>query len=505
MQMRWNHGKRICTTLAIVLGAVTALAACSGGGNGNSTETSSSEPTTKEKVTLKVLVPNNVAEFPSGKDVNNNEIANGIREKTGFNVQWELMPKDAEAKNQRLNVTMASGDTPDLIILQNPDKPLFGNFAQQGLLTPLDSLLDDSGPNIKKLMTPEQWKSAKWEGTTYAIRTFNYSSATYGLLARKDILAELGLKEPKTQDDFYEVLKAIKAKKPDMVPYTANLAEGLTGLEAIASMFYPPVDFVQKDGKVVYTAALPEAKSFLEFASKLYGEGLIDKESVVNKTANIKEKLASGKAAMATIGWWEAQATETAAKEKFPGSQLAFIDPPTGSNGAFGMSKVSVVSKYFVIPKASKHAKEVVEFLNKATEQEIIDFISFGVEGTHYEKKDGKAVPTKEMDNIKYKVYYNMFDKVELGLQRMENAGLAPYYTPVANVAKHENVVDLVAPVPIVDQKNQELRDLRDQYFLKIITGALPLSAYDEFLDKWKKAGGEDVVKALDEAYNGKK
>lgn len=515
--MRLKRVKRTGLTLASLMLMGSMLAAC-GNNNGNDDASSGSPGSANssgspsgtasdapaEKVTLKVLVPNNVAEFPSGKDVNDNEIAAGIREKTGYDVQWELLPKDAEAMHQKLNVIMASGDAPDLIIMNNSEKAQFGNFAQQGLLTELDPLLDEVGQNVKRLMTPEQWKSAQWEGKTYAVRTFNYSTATYGLTARVDVLNELGLQVPKTQGEFYDALKTIKEKKPDMVPYTANLADDLSGLDPIASMFYPPVDFTVQDGKVVYTATLPAARSFLEFANKLFSEGLIDKESVVSKTDNLKEKLSSGKAAMATLGWWDGQAVFQAAKDKNANADLRFVDPPIGDNGASGMRKASEVSKYFIIPKSSKHAKEAVDFLNKASDPSVINLISFGIEGTHFEMKDGKPAPLVDMKTIAYKVYYNMFDTVDLGLQRMENAGLAPYFTPVANVAKHYNVPDLVAPVPLADQKNAELKTLRDQYFAKIITGALPLSAYDEFLEKFKKAGGEDVVNALNDAYNGK-
>ncbi|MDG0809037.1 extracellular solute-binding protein [Cohnella rhizosphaerae] len=403
--MKFNRVMRSAVGLAAIPLMASALAAC--GGNNANTDSSASEAASSsaasssgaassassgspaasgQKVTLKILVPNNIAEFPSGKDVNHNEIADGIRERTGFDVQWELMPKDAEALHQKLNVLMASGDTPDLIIMGNSEKAQFGNFAQQGLLTPLDALLDEDGQNIKSLLTPEQWKSAMWDGQIYAIRTFSYSNASYGLTARKDVLTELGLGLPKTQDEFYDALKTIKEKKPGMAPYTANLSEGLTGLEAIASMFYPPVDYVQKKGKVVYTAAQPEAKDFLAFASKLFAEGLIDKESVVNKTDNVKEKLSNGKAALATLGWWEGPAIVAASKEKNANSDLAYIDPPTGSNGSFGMGASSTISKYFIIPKASKHAKEVVQFLNKASDPAVIDFISFGIEGTHFKK-----------------------------------------------------------------------------------------------------------------------
>lgn len=500
--MKRSGKQQAGAAFAVLLAAGVTLTACGGaaeptpGGNAASGEGGA-------KPTIRLLVPNNVEEFPSGSDVNNNEIVRTINEKTGFNTQWELLPKDAEAARQKLNVVMASGETPDIIIIN--DKTQFGSFVQQGLLTPLDSYLTDAGKDIKSTLTPEQWKSSTAaDGKIYAIRTQTFNIATSGLFTRTDWLEELGVQPPKTQDEFYELLKTIKAKKPDVVPYSANLAQGLSSLGAITSMFYPPVDYTQKNGKVVYTPVEPEAKQFLAFANKLFSEGLIDKEAIVNKLDNVKEKLVSGKAAMSTIGWADAKSIGDALKGKAPNAKIGYIDIPTGSNGASGMHRSTSLTKYFIIPKFSKHPKEAIEFLNKAAAKEVIDYISFGVEGKHYEKKDGQFIATKEAESIRYRVYYNMFDTVELGIQRMEQKGFGPYFNPLVKSSKYENVVDLVPPIDVVDKKSKELSDLRDEYYLKIISGALPLSAFDDYVAKWKKAGGEDALKALNDAYSKK-
>ncbi|WP_139994147.1 extracellular solute-binding protein [Paenibacillus paridis] len=501
--------KKAGIVLLVLLLAVGVLAACgntNNAGNGKGAG-ATADPTTaatdapKEKVTLRILGENNVEEFPAGTDVNNNVIINELRERTGYDIQWELLPKDPEVARQKLNVLMASGDTPDLIIMN--DKAVFGNFVQQGLLTPLNDLLESDGPDIKGTLSEDQWKSASFDDQIFAVRTVNFSSAINGLLARKDLLAAAGVGEIKTQEEFYQALKALKAKDPSIIPYAANLAQGLTSLDAIASMFYPPVDYVQQDGKVVYTPLLPAAKEFLAFANKLYAEGLIDPEAIVSKSENLKEKLVSGQAAMSTLGWYEEPSISKALAEKKPGAEMVFMAPPVGDNGAAGFSRNSTTAKYFMIPKASKHAREAVQFLNSVANDEIINMISFGINGTHYETKDGKIAALPEQENIRYRVYYNMFDTVELGLQRLEQKGFAPYFEAVDKTAKYENVVNLVPPVELVDKTNQELIDLRNEYFLKIITGALPLSAYDEYVAKFKQLGGEAVIEALNAAYNG--
>ncbi|WP_240421096.1 extracellular solute-binding protein [Paenibacillus periandrae] len=503
--MKLMNQKRVGGVVSTVM-LCTALAACSGGNTAPSAGGTAAAGGGKDKPVIKVLGPNNMEEFPTGSDVNNNEMISAIRDKTGFNVQWELQPKDAEAAKQKLNVMMASGETPDIIILN--DKATFGSFLQQGLLTPLDPLLDEVGKDVKATLTPDQWKSASYKGKIYAVRTVNFGVGTKGLLARKDWLEPLGIKEPKTLDEFYNMLKTVKEKKPDAVPYAVPyagaLAQGggdLSSLEVIAGAFGQAVDYTAKDGKVVYNAVEPEAREFLAYTNKLYNEGLLDKEALVNKNDNVKEKLVSGKAAMSTIGWADAKVIGDAIKTKDPSSNLMYIDPPTGKNGISGVAKGQTTVKYFIIPKFSKNAKAAVEFLNKMTNKDLIDYISFGVEGKHYTKKDGKFIATPEAEKIRYRVYYNMFDTIELGLQRMEQKGFAPYFEPVVKYSKQENVIDLVPPIEIVDKKSKELADLKKEYFLKIISGALPLSAYDEYVANWKKAGGEEVLKALSDAY----
>ncbi len=505
--MTQGYKKKLGLTMAAMLLAGTALAGCGSKSDDTNSSASSSPAASasaapKEKVTLKVLVPNNVEEFPSGYDVNNNEIANTIREKTGFNVQWELLPRDAEAARQKMNLTMASGDTPDLLIMN--DKALFGSFVQQGLLAPLDALVNEVGPDIKKIFSPEQMKSAMSSGKLYAIRAAYFGTPNSALLTRKDVLKELGIAEPKTQDELYAALKTVKAKKPDMIPFTANLSQGISALDGILAMFVPPVDYTFKDGKVTYNPASAASKDFLAFANKLYSEGLLDKESVVNKLENVKEKFVSGKAFMTTMGWADAKTTDDALKAKIATSDLGYIDAVTGTNGSYGMAKFNSVTRYMVVPKASKKAKEVVQFLNKVSTNELIDYISFGELGKHYNKQDGKYVSTPEAEKIRFRVYYNMFDTIGLGLQRMEQKGFGPYFNPLLKSSKYENVVDLLPPVEAADKKSKEILDLKNEYFLKIITGAMPVSAFDEFVSKWQKAGGEDVAKALTDAYNAK-
>ena len=63
-----------------------------------------------------------------------------------------------------------------------------------------------------------------------------------------------------------------------------------------------------------------------------------------------------------------------------------------------------------------------------------------------------------------------------------------------------------VEDVPIMEgQKNEAvLNQLLQDYSVKVVTGAEPISDYDKFLSKWKSAGGEQWSNEMNEWYTNK-
>jgi len=75
-----------------------------------------------KKVTLTVVVPYNVESFLPGEDENNNEIINYLREKSGFDLKWIILPPDQPW--EKVSMMLASGDPPDII--NCTDRTIFG-------------------------------------------------------------------------------------------------------------------------------------------------------------------------------------------------------------------------------------------------------------------------------------------------------------------------------------------------------------------------------------------
>jgi len=55
---------------------------------------------------------------------------------------------------------------------------------------------------------------------------------------------------------------------------------------------------------------------------------------------------------------------------------------------------------------------------------------------------------------------------------------------------------------PTMEQKMTNLDKLEVDSFIKIITGEKPLDYFDEFVAQWKKLGGDQITKEVNEAVN---
>ncbi|MFD0960183.1 extracellular solute-binding protein [Paenibacillus chungangensis] len=509
MKLYDNRNSKLHAVWMILL-VMILIVGCSGNTNspstgqadGSSTD-GKQDPSKKEasKPKLSIYVPSNVEEFPAGTDLNQNEIVDYIENQTGFDVEWEMQPK--ENVEQKINIMMASGDTPDLIITGSKD--IYANLAQQGLLTPLDEVLQQFGPRIMETVPDETWQAVTYNGSIHAIAVPQNQRATSGMLVRTDVLEELGLAIPKTLEEYTTALRTIKEKKPEMIPMLGGAADGnaFGNISSFSGAFGLGAKYVVEGDEVVHTYTQPYAKEFLTYMRGLYEEGILDREYPVNKLPNLQEKMVSGGAAMATMDWVNAKVITEAFLEKNPNAKMELIHPPVGANGQFGYQKNTPVRVYMLIPKASAKAKEAVQFINNYMAEDVLNVVSYGWEGNHYNVENDVVVATEAAENIRYRIYYQLWDSEKNFLNRVTLKGFAPFYFPIMDYSTYTEITNFAPPIEEVVENTQTLTDLTNEYYIKIITGALPLEAFDEYVDKWNSLGGAESLKAINEWYAG--
>ncbi|MBT2761548.1 extracellular solute-binding protein [Paenibacillus sp. ISL-20] len=503
--------------LAGILGFTLALSGC-GGGGGGTTDTPAAKPsdtpattpkdegnggTTAEKPGLRMIMQYGLF------DPKTEYVAKYIQERTGFNVEYELLP--AENADEKLNLLVSSKDNYDLVKLNALQ---FYNLASAGALEPIDELLESHGNYIKQSIKQESFGSATIDGKIYGIpETGAGVSIGEALVVRQDWMDELGLSTPTNADELYNVLKTIKEKK-NVIPLTvSNKAPAIYG--NIATTFGVLTDWKEVDGKLVHRAELPEMKEYLTFMNKLYKEGLLDTETPINTAQKSIEKFSGGKAAMYELAWWNAGTTIDALTKNFPDAKTSIIPYLKGKDGKAVVGVKTNTTWYVAILKSSKNKEAAMEFLNAKMEPETFKGIALGKEGVHYEVKEEKYYPilpifNDELSNAsnfltgvdeeKYPIYWQARVRKDPILQA--------HFEAFQKNAEGIIVVDPMSTAPPIEavSKNQlKLSTMLDDNVLQFISGAKPIDAYDQFLAQWRAEGGADMVTAANEWFQSSK
>lgn len=490
--------------LAILLGLSLAISGCGGGDTPktDTPKTATPSPADDQKKDEKKPTIRMIMQY-GNFDPNKEYTSQVIQEKTGYEVQYEMLP--AENADEKLNLLVANKESFDVMKLNSAQ---FYSLATAGALEPIDELLEAYGTNINRAIKPASWGSATIDGKKYALPEVG-SGISVGeeLVVRQDWLDELGLSVPTNPDELYTVLKTIKEKK-NIIPLTGS-KDSIYG--DIATTFGVLTDWKDVDGKLVHRAELPEMKKFIAYMNKLYTEGLLDTEMPINTAQKAIEKFASGKAAVYKLAWWNAGSTISALEKNFPDAKVSIIPYLKGKDDKAVVGVLTNTSWFIAIPKASKHKEEAIKFLDAKLEPETFKELAIGKEGVHHELKDGKYYPILPIfnedlgngsglltgvDEEMYPTYWQARVRKDPVLQN--------YFESFQKNAEGIIVVDPMSPAPpieAVSKNTLKLRTLLDDNVLKFITGSEPLENYDKFLEQWRAEGGADMVKAANEWY----
>lgn len=289
--------------LMLLLAMMLVVSACSSGTEGKEKGNSSTSdalalsekgtfPLVTEKATLKVMIPSNslVENFET------NEFTKWYEEKTNVHVEWIIVPQ--QSASEKLNLMLASGDYPDIIMGMGVSAAQQMIYGKQGVFLPLNDYIDEYSVNFKKVLEERDYLKASIsapDGNIYALPEVNecyHCSMAQKLWINQDWLDALGLKMPTTTEELYQVLKAFKEKDPngngkaDEIPLS-GAPQGSGWLSSIDAFLmnaftYNPVfstsrnHLYTRDGKVEVAYNQPGWKEGLRYMQKLYSEGLID-------------------------------------------------------------------------------------------------------------------------------------------------------------------------------------------------------------------------------------
>ena len=334
--------------------------------------------------------------------------------------------KSVSDSDQAWNTMIVSKQLPDIITSATRK---LDDLVDMGGLIPLDDLIENA-PNVKKFFEdcPEALNEATGEdGHIYYIPGSlsgidRDAVASKGWFIRQDWLKKLGLQEPKTVDDMYNVLKAFKTKDPngngkaDEVPYF-NRQEGIQDLYQLFGADYAWHETA--DGTIVHGKTEEAYRNAVREISKWYKEGLIDTE-IYSRGQQSREQLLSNNTGGMTHDWFSSTGKyNDMYKESIPGFEFSAILPPADKNGVVKEVRSRDILHGYAwgISKDCKKPELAMKYFDFWMSPEGRDLNAFGIEGVHYTVVDGEKKFTDTVLNAEGGVptYMRNQGQVEIG------------------------------------------------------------------------------------------
>ncbi|GIO58130.1 ABC transporter substrate-binding protein [Paenibacillus sp. SSG-1] len=532
--MKWKKGAQLLTTVLMVTGI---LAGCSGGsGNGQAEEKPGGEssgkssvsatgfPIVQQPITLNFFAGQAASAPP---DWNKVEIWKEYAAKTNVNVNWQLTPVDS--LTEKRNLLLAGGDLPDAFHTARFTSVDLANYGAQGLLIPLNDLIDQYAPNFKALMEkhPEIKKGLTMpDGNIYSLPTFydpDFKSVVIGseLWINKKFLSALGMKEPTTTEEFYQYLKAVKTGDPngngknDEIPYAASgvggLLDQLKGSWGLGNRgnTHPRVDMDPDTGKLRFIPADPKYKELLQYVNRLYKENLFIPEILTIKG---NEVLAKGKDGLYGSFMYTNADTFGDHKDDYTGAN-ALTGP--GGERLFSRARSPLVDAgAFAITSSNKYPEATMRWADYFYSEEGSTMFFMGIKDKSYVvKPDGSVDYTDEYKadpefGKKYVTWAGGYYPAMLTAKTFKGGESSPANLEAAKKIEPYYPEEVWPPFTYTQDEVARFTSLEtdisayvEEMTTKFVTGDAPFSEWDNYVATLKKMGLDEYMDIYNQAY----
>lgn len=558
--MMTNQVKRLIS-LGLSGSMIFAIAACgkteqpSSGTTGNSSQ--STTPTaTKSDEPVDIFAKydpeidmtawrfiNSGIKFADGDDIENNVYIDYYKEEFGINLKYSWVVPE-EQFEQKLNISVASGDLPDLMWLNN--KNLI-ELAENDLLYDLTDLYETYTTDFTKSILEQDitsFNTAKIDGKLMAIpHTGSAIDSLQALYIREDWLDHLGLQIPTNMQELLAVAEAFTKNDPDNNnkndTYGLALTKNFIGdNHAGATGFFAGYHGYARrwiedgSGDLVYGSTQPEVKEALLQLQSMYKNGLLDPEFGVKDRAKVAESIASGKigityGGMSSPGAFLKDSVLNDPNAEWKVLELLSVD----SSPAKPITKMPV-TRYYAVNKNFKHPEALLKIAEAISEgysreqeeskwelghsKDGIAVFQYQVVGyepakknlnAHFnvlealEKNDTSILNTEELGYYEKISQYRAGDRNFWGEERI--FGTPSSFDIIGKYVESNNYLYnkfYGSMTPTMVERNATLEAMEDEVFTNIIMGA-DISAFDKFVEDWKKLGGEAITKEVNEWY----
>ncbi|GGG78132.1 extracellular solute-binding protein [Paenibacillus radicis (ex Gao et al. 2016)] len=499
--------------------------------------------------------------FKNGETMENNVLHTYMKDNLGIDVKYDWVVTDTnDAYKTKLRLMLSSGEKMPDVVTYRGDLETVNMLIDSGQFMDVGEVFDKfAGDKYKQAvdLNADTWLPVVRDGKRMALPVLDYAyNDDMVLWLRQDWMDKLNLQAPKTVADLEVIMDAFVNQDPDGngKKDTLGLALGfkntfLNWMSDVSWLFgaygtMPGQWNKGADGALAYGSIDPGAKQALATLKTWMDKGYISKDSGLKDDVSGSEFFTKGQAGAIVGRNWLPDWPFGDLINNVPGAKYKAYPIPAGPDGKIGaQSGNPSVNGWMLINKNAKNPEALIRYYNFffdnwANPEKGSTFENGFAEGYDWAKlPDGTITkePEKYPDLFKdyadrthlvEPIYYSLtFEGARIPslyadtMIKLGNgeAPTTPYESQTAAVRKPENVDAMKIVMeqkdirmknyfqgPLTEtmkQKNELLNKLLNQTYSKIIYGQSPIDEFDKMVDNWKKSGGEQITKEVNEWF----
>lgn len=523
--------KRYIALFLAVLMSLSMFTACAAKGtteNPAETKNDTASPSTEqnntpeqsadaEPVKLKLMINAEIVEGSVGA-----EWVKQLEEHCGVEIEWVSPPSSAYEEN--LQLMLLDEDRPDAVIFPTTwlTSAAFSDACSDGMFIPVEDMLADC-PNLMAHTAELSWDGMDIfdDGHIWGVPRSTVRRAD-GYALNAEWLDNLGIEVDETEfltvDEFFDILYAFTYDDPDgngiddtygLRAYSLEDGTLITALQHIFGIGTGS-EFYEIDGKPVmlkYSKEYDNYKRYLEFANKCWEAGVIDPDAF-----SIDLSVALDRMDNATVGVAQIYPAQINLLSGLDAPRQAYCPGVVENEGdTFGYGEFGTgIYWYWAISSTCEHPEKVMELFDYILSDEQWTNLNAGsVEGFGFEfTADGNYDFSKTEALTEQGLESNV--PIQLMLRRCDGAEFfIPKDLPIEIQERLKGMISTCfelyvepvdggfVPTITTDDTFIEYQNFVIQAEAKIITGAEPIDYWDEVVDGWYAAGGEQYIQEV--------
>jgi len=511
-----------------MMAGMLLLAACSG--NGGNPASPSAQPSasaqngnaqggkTQDEAPVEIKIMANYTK-PELTD-SDKKFIEEIEKLNNVKLNFEIPP--ATGYSEQLQLMLASGTYPDVVMFTDTANQSFQNAVKDGLLIPVNEYIENA-EYLRQYTYQASWDQLKMnqDDNIYGIpRTSVVRNDAY--FVRQDWLDKIGFEVPAdfavTLDEFAYILEQFTKGDPDgnqkndtygyggayngnkvldpIVPGAFNL----TGWQAVESGEYAYMN-------PLYDRNGDNFKKALEFSARMYTSGYFDPDSATNDYSKQRERFVKGLTGVfpGFSGHYDRLINDLKQTNADAELTYLFVKNENGEvkGGSLAASSTGLWG-FWGITSTAKNPQKIVDVLNSWISDDMWDKTAKGYEGLDYVVVGDKKAPTDPpavVAEVRQSTMRRANDTsffLTVSLTDEQRAKIVPWL---------EKSIETVVPakdnafIPEAAKKPDFMDYTKtwQQTIMQIIMGEKPVSEFDNLLEGWYKNGGGDYVQQMND------